>query len=448
MACNFATQIILPATPTLIPSATPTFTASPTTTPSPTPTPLIPVYIPQECESEKLATVAPELLPTSQVQLNTILSTSEKLAIFDQIVKIVETYYVYPDYNGKDWEGIKAKYLKMIDGGLDADAFYKAMRDMIFELGDEHSNFLSPLEADATSEQLSGRSKYVGIGIIGNPNFDEHKVVVISVLPDSAASHAGLKSHDSILLVDGLPIAEDTGLRLRGPECSVVNITVQSPGEAPRDLALMRYRVEGGPALEARLVPTTDGSKVGYMYLPSFFDKTLVDQMQDALNQFGNLDGLIIDLRFNGGGSSSVAYPIMEFFTDGVMGQFVSRAESETLEITANEIQNSQSVPLIILVGEDSVSFGELFPGIMQDSGRAKIVGKNTLGNVEVLYGFQFDDGSLMWLASSTFHSAFSNANWEQTGIIPDVEAYADWATFTFETDPAIAASLALFGFK
>jgi C-terminal peptidase prc len=448
MACNFASNLLLPATPTPIPSPTATFTPSPTATPSPTPTPLQPVYIPPECEGKALATVAPEVLPTSQVELNTILSTREKIEIFERITKIIDDVYVYPDFNGKDWEGIKAKYRKMIESGLDTEQFYTAMRDMIFELGDEHSNFLSPLEADETLEQLRGRSEYVGIGIVGNPKFEEGKIVVISVLPDSAAEYAGLKSHDSILLVDGLPITAEGGLRLRGPACSVVNIRVQSPGGEPRDLALMRYRIEGGPALEARLVPTTDGSKVGYIYLPSFFDETLVEQMEDALNEFGKLDGLIIDLRFNGGGSSSVAYPIMEFFTDGVLGEFVSRTESRTLEIHANEIQNSQSVPLIILVGEDSVSFGELFPGVMQDSGRAKIVGRTTLGNVEVLHGYQFDDGSLMWIASETFHSAFSNSDWERTGIIPDVEAFAEWETFLFETDPAIAASLALFGFK
>jgi hypothetical protein len=51
-----------------------------------------------------------------------------------------------------------------------------------------------------------------------------------------------------------------------------------------------------------------------------------------------------------------------------------------------------------------------------------------------------------MWLASETFHSAFSSANWEETGIIPDVQISAPWDTFYFENDPSIAASVQLMG--
>ena len=46
------------------------------------------------------------------------------------------------------------------------------------------------------------------------------------------------------------------------------------------------------------------------------------------------------------------------------------------------------------------------------------------------------------------FDPAHSHANWEQTGIVTDIEAYADWDTYTFETDPAIAAALTLLGHK
>ena len=57
-----------------------------------------------------------------------------------------------------------------------------------------------------------------------------------------------------------------------------------------------------------------------------------------------------------------------------------------------------------------------------------------------------FDDGSQVWLAAETFHSAFSDANWEETGIVPDVQAFAEWDTFYFETDPSIAAAVNLLG--
>ena len=150
----------------------------------------------------------------------------------------------------------------------------------------------------------------------------------------------------------------------------------------------------------------------------------------------------------NGGGSSSVADPILAFFASGRLGQFVSRAESRTLSVEADPIQNSQTVPLVVMVSEDTVSFGEIFAGIMRDSRNAKITGETSLGNVEVLHGYNFEDGSQIWIASETFYPAHSDENWEETGIVPDIQAFAEWDTFTFETDPSIAAAVNLLGHK
>jgi carboxyl-terminal processing protease len=451
MACNFVTQMIAPPTPTPPPTATLTPSATPSPTATQTATPLVPAYIPPQCTNQPLATVAPDSAlaqPTVEAPSNPSISRGEQLRVFRDMTDIIENVYVYPDYNGKDWDEIKDRYRSKIEAGLDTEAFYQEMRSMVYELGDEHSDYLSPVDVEATAAELRGENTFVGVGIYGEHNFEKQSFVVISTFPGSSAEYAGLQAHDSILLVDGLPITEELGNRLRGPECSVVIARVQSPGETPRDVILMRYRIETSLPLEARLVSTSDGSKIGYIFLPSFFDETLPPQMEQALDQFGELDGLILDLRLNGGGSSTVAYPIMEFFTGGKLGAFVSRQESRPLEIDANPIQNSQTVPLIVLVSEDTVSFGEIFAGIMQDSGRAKVVGQTSLGNVEVLNQYHFDDGSIVWLASETFDSAFSDENWEQSGIIPDMEAHAEWDTFYFDTDPAISATLELLGYK
>jgi C-terminal processing protease CtpA/Prc len=166
------------------------------------------------------------------------------------------------------------------------------------------------------------------------------------------------------------------------------------------------------------------------------------------LNKFGPLDGLILDNRENGGGSSDVLDPVLSYFISGTLGQFVSRTQKRPFMIKADSINNSQTVPLVVLVGEDTVSFGEIFSGILQDEGRAKIVGQTTLGNVETLRGYDFSDGSRVWIAQERFDPAKSHADWEKTGIIPDVQASAAWDTFTFENDPAIKASLELFGHK
>ncbi len=443
LSCNYVTQMIVPPTAT----ALPTVTATATITPSPTATPLVPAYIPAECASSPLATVSPDTVAqaTPEVELNPEISESKQLRVLRQLNNVVEDVYVYPDFNGKDWNEIESRYKSKIEAGLNTEMFYTEMQNMIGELGDEHSFFLSPLEVQEAEAELKGDTELVGIGVYGDVNQEGH-MTVIAVVPNSPAAQAGIKAHDTLLTADGLPVFDGNINHVRGPECTAVTILFQTPGEEPRQAILVRQTIRGGFNIEARLVPTTDGSKIGYIFIPTFFDETIPPQIEDALNEFGQLDGLVIDVRMNGGGSSSVANPILSFFTSGRLGQFVSRDGSRPMAVEADPVQNSQTVPLVVMVNEDTVSYGEIFAGIMRDSRGAKITGETSLGNVELLHGFDFDDGSQVWLASERFFPAHSDDNWEETGIVPDVEAYADWDTFTFETDPSIAAAVDLLG--
>jgi len=444
LACNFVTQMVYPPTATPAPTAT----AAPTATPFPTTTPALqPAYIPPECTTVPLATIPPDLAvqATPDVPVEEV-SQAEQLNILQELGDVIEAVYVYPDYKGKDWNEIESRYQARIEAGLDTQSFYDEMSLLIEELGDEHSFFLSPVEVAESEAELRGDIEFVGVGIYGKSEFERGSLTVVATFPGSPADYGGIQHHDSILSVDGQPVTEDFSDRLRGPQCSAVVLTVQSPGEAPRDVMLVRYSIQGNIPIDARLVSTSDGSQIGYIFIPSFFDETLPGQIENALNQFGPLDGLILDLRMNGGGSSNVAYPIMEYFIQGRVGRFVSREDSRDPEIEPNEIQNSQTVPLIVMVSQDTVSFGEIFAGVLQDAGRAQIVGETSLGNVEVLHGYDFEDGSQVWIAAETFTSAFSAANWEETGIIPDVQAFAEWDTFYFENDPSIAAAVNLLG--
>lgn len=444
LSCNYVTQLIVPPTATPVPTSTPTATV--TASPTATPVPLLPAFIPPDCASVPIATVAPDAFVQPTLEANTEISESAQMRILKEVGDIVEDVYVYPDYNGKDWQEIETRYRDKVDAGLDTESFYVEMQNMINELQDDHSFFLTPIEARASEDELHGDVQFTGVGIYGNFDYERGRIIVISTFPGSSADQEGIKPHDVILSADGLPVLNNEENRLRGPACSAVVMTVQSPGEEPRKVVLVRHAIEGNVRIDARLVPTTDGSKIGYIFIPSFFDETIPPQIEDALNEFGPLDGLILDLRMNGGGSSSVANPILSFFASGKLGQFVSRFDSRTLRVDADPVQNSQTVPLVVMVSEDTVSYGEIFAGIMRDSRAAKITGETSLGNVEVLHGYDFDDGSQLWIASETFFPAHSDENWEETGIVPDITAFAEWETFTFETDPSITAALTLLG--
>jgi carboxyl-terminal processing protease len=180
--------------------------------------------------------------------------------------------------------------------------------------------------------------------------------------------------------------------------------------------------------------------------LPTFEDETIDDSLREALTALtadGPLDGLILDNRMNGGGLGSVAQQTLGMFLGGPQGAFVTRTGREELVVEPEDLGGSQSVPLVVLVGPDTVSYGEVVSGVLQLAGRATIVGQPTLGNVEQLRRYDFEDGSRAWIASATFEPLGLPAGiWEETGIVPDVSAGGAWDEFSEANDPALAAAV------
>ena len=180
LACNFVTQMVYPPTPT--PTAFPS--ATPTVFLTATPEPLRPAYIPPECAAVPLATISPEqaLQATPDVPIDEI-PQDEQLRILHELGDVVKAFYVYPDYNGRDWDEIEARYQAQIEAGLDTQSFYTGISAMIEELGDEHSFFLSPTDVAESEAELRGDVEFVGVGIYGQPDFARERLIVVSTFP-------------------------------------------------------------------------------------------------------------------------------------------------------------------------------------------------------------------------------------------------------------------------
>jgi carboxyl-terminal processing protease len=407
--------------------------------------------VPAVMPPEVLATPTPIVYPTPVAPENSQVdgaTTEAQLKVFDQLWQDVDDNYVYPDFNGHDWKAIGDKYEAVVKAGLTNEGFYLAMDQMMFELGDEHSRFISPEQAEEEDQDIAGQQNFVGIGALVQPlDAEGTSGVIVSLFPGSPAAEAGLRLHDKVGAVDGGPwLDPDTGKsRTLGPEGTEVTVTIQTPGEDPRDITFTRRAVTGSVPIDYCIVP---GTRVGYIYLPTFEDQTIDDQVHDALEKMtsdGPLDGLILDNRMNSGGLNAVGERILSYFISGGNGQYVSRHGSRALDIEGEDINGSQSVPLVLLVDLETASMGEIFSGVLRVSERAKVVGQNTLGNVETLHQFNYDDSSRAWIASESFEPVGqANGIWERTGIIPDVYAPTRWDLFTEATDPALAKAIAL----
>ncbi len=404
------------------------------------------------CQSITRIFESPLLGTTDVVRDTSPLTYDEQFKLFTELWQAVDQDYLYDDFNGVDWDATYTEYLEKIDAGLNDQEFYQAMKNMIFSLGDDHSVFLDPEEAAAEDAEYAGETDFVGIGIWVMAVPERDRAVILLVFPDSPAEKAGLQSHDSILLVEGEPILDEEGEMvdsILGPEGTPVNITVQTPGEEPRDLTITRARISGSLPVPYRLVTSPKGLRVGYVLIPTFSDGTVDNKVVDALEELsadGPLDGLILDNRINEGGFNTVMEGTLRLFVDGLLGYFVNREGEEDLTLHAKDVGGSTTVPLVVLIGLDTASFGEIFSGILNDQNRATLIGETTEGNVETLWGYDFDDGSRAWIAHDTFRPLnHPEDDWEHSGIIPHITAPSAWDLVTFETDPAIKAALDFF---
>jgi C-terminal peptidase prc len=389
-------------------------------------------------------------VPTAQVVPDQ--TTTRQLRVFRELWHAVETEYLYPDYNGVDWQAVGEEYRARIEAGLSDEAFWAAMDEMLARLNDDHSAFLSPVQVAEEDAVTMGALNYVGVGITTAALPEKGYSVILQVIPGGPADQAGLRSHDRILAVDGVPACCDAyGYdildRLLGAEGSSVEVEAQTPGQPSRRVTLTRARIQGAFPIETRRLGDVAGiNDVGYILIPTLMDERLPGQVSRALERFaaeGELAGLILDLRINPGGTETSLWQTLSLFADGEMGHFVSREEEIPLRVIGRDVAGSQSVELVILVGRETASFAEVLSGVLREAGRARIVGRTTLGNVEVVHGYDFEDGSRAWIAQETFRPP-SGADWEETGVVPDVEILLDWDEFTAEDDPQLQAALEL----
>lgn len=360
------------------------------------------------------------------------------------LARVLDRRYLYPEVLQAWGNDALLPASELIAQGLDERGF-EALLDWVMEqLGDDHSYVESPQDAAEADAGEQGHADFVGIGVWSFSIRDPLTDTVVTVFPGSPAERAGLRSHDTLISVDGKPFNDERGNgRSRGPEGTSFTLTYGRPGEGVLEATLARQRVTSSVPVDACLVA---GTRIGYILLPTFEDSSVDDQVRDALARLtaeGPLDGLVLDDRVNQGGLGVVLDPLLGTFTGGRVGAWVDRDGSEVFEVRAEDIGGSQAVPLVVLVGPHTNSFAEIFAGVLQQRGRATLIGSTTPGNVEELHTFDLRDGWRAVVATDAFRPFGGEAGaWERTGIVPDIEVPSRWDLFIEATDPGLAAAI------
>jgi C-terminal peptidase prc len=401
-------------------------TATPTATPTSTAVPLTPT---------------PTLAP---------LAAAEREQIFDEVWALVRDRYLYPDFRGVDWNGVRKTYRPRAVDAATPEQFYQVMRDMIDLLGDDHSRFESPQEVAEDELRSEGELNYAGIGV--NIRDDPAGGLITRLAHGGPAEQAGLRPRDLILAIGNIAFTDTVAFgpggpngAIRGAPGSVVQLTVRSPGAPPRPVLITRQVIPSDafpPVVAQRLAST----QVGLLEIDTFdrqgLDQLVRDQL-DRLLKDGPLEGLIIDVRDNPGGFRDTMLDTLAIFVDGgSIGSTRGRNARQRLDIPSGRTMAAlQGVPIVVLTGDETVSAAEMFAAGMRVRERAPIVGTASAGNTENLLPHNLPDGSRLWLAEYAYRLP-DGSLLEGQGLRPDREVDAEWWRFAPADDPQIQAAL------
>src|SRR6201982_4199395 len=163
---------------------------------------------------------------------------------------------------------------------------------------DPHSNFFDPKSYSLLREEQRG--KYYGVGMTVGPR--NNKVIVIFPFVGTPAYKAGIHPGDVIIAVDGKATdnmsTSDVADLLKGPKGTTVHITILREGvDKPMEFSLVRDEIPRNSVYLAFLIKPG----IGYIHITGF-QETTEREVSDALDKFGDLKGLVLDLRQNPGG--------------------------------------------------------------------------------------------------------------------------------------------------
>jgi carboxyl-terminal processing protease len=244
---------------------------------------------------------------------------------------------------------------------------------------DPHSNFFDAKQFALLREDQRG--KYYGVGMVVAPR--ENHTVVMAPYVGAPAYNAGLRPGDVIVKVDekatdGLTTGEVADL-LKGPKGTIVKITVAREGYAePLVFTVTRDEIPRHSVDIAFLLKPG----IGYIRL-SGFNETTDREIAEGLKQLNasQLDGLIFDMRGNPGGLLNEAVAVGDMFLDKNQ-LIVSHHGRSSPNRPYYAVRGNQgvTVPLVILVNNNSASATEIVAGAVQDHDRGLIVGETTFG--------------------------------------------------------------------
>lgn len=313
---------------------------------------------------------------------------------------------------------------------------FAAVQGMLNIVDDPFAVVIPPPSSLKFEADMSGETGIVGLV----PNINEAgQMYIETVIPGSTADQEGVQVGDILLSIDGIPVNAATtvtgsALLFRGPVGEPAELVIERDGEI---LNFSPVRVER-VALEWDILENGVGYIAQYTFttnVPELFDEALAAIMAT------HPPAIIWDVRFNGGGSMTVAQDVLSnFIEDGPLFEVTLKGGETRLFSTVGDAA-ATAVPLYVLVNEFTYSAAETVASTIQETGRGTTIGTTTYGKGTIQNSMPLKGDYLFEYTIGYWHTP-KGVSYQGVGFAPAISAPDDPATAVDETIEAALAQI------
>jgi len=349
--------------------------------------------------------------------------------VFDRVWGLVADWHYDPKLHGVDWPAAGLKYGAEAAAAADDQALYAALGAMVGLLKDSHTHALSPTQTKERRTQTRARTGFYMTRVEG-------RWIVSELVAGSPAELAGVKTGWVVVARNGTAFGERSEARPQVGE--VAQWEFLDDRDQPVALAIVAESLSTKPRQEVRVLAG------GVVYLRfDAFDPADRRWLSDQLKTNRAAPGVVIDLRRNpGGGTISLGITIGEFFDRAVdCGTFITRGGyrggKRSWQIRSARYGGS----VVVLVDGATGSAAEIFAAVLQEHGRATIVGRKTAGAVQASWYHGLPDGGELQLSRQDYVTP-KGRRLENEGVEPDVKVVRTVADVRAGRDVDVEAAL------
>ncbi|MBQ6948420.1 MAG: S41 family peptidase [Firmicutes bacterium] len=308
-------------------------------------------------------------------------------------------------------------YVPVEDEDALLDGMYKGL---VAGLDDPYSEYMTEEEFQALIDQLEGN--YSGVGVTMSANEDDY-IEVISVTDKSPAQKAGIRTKDLIIGVDDVTYTgaqlSEAAENIRGEKGTMVKLTIL------RGTEILEFEIKREELTDVTVYAEMKENNIGYLRITNFEVNTGKDFAKELRKmEEAKVDGLIIDLRNNGGGVVSSAVEVADELMDAAT---VVYAENQQGERTYYKTENGKTeLPYVLLVDGGSASAAEILAAGVQEYGGGLVVGSQTYGKGVIQTTQSLINGGALKLTTMQYYTASGKAI-QDVGMTPDIVVELTW---------------------